>query len=134
MKIPYVIDNQTHRLVEVLRDLLDGHAGKSLDIDTKALAARIRGDLEREPFSEATPRLIEDLTRFLRRDASAVRLYEDGFLHAKCYLFYNDSPVLGWDRFQPVAGIVGSTIWFAPRPAGGRCAPAAGASGSCRSR
>jgi superfamily II DNA or RNA helicase len=155
MKIPYVIDNQTHVLVDVLRELLAAHAGKSLDIATayftvsafgmlhegleglgnfrlllgaephtgeqiglrpsaKALAARMRGDLEREPFSEATLRLIEDFTRFLRRDHVALRLYEDGFLHAKCYLFYNDSFSHGWDRFQPVAGIVGSSNFTAP--------------------
>lgn len=155
MKIPYVIDNQAHRLIDVLRDLLAEHAGKSLDIatayftasafgllkdglamvgnfrmllgaephtaeqiglrpDARALAARIRGDLEREAFSEATLRLIEDLIRFLRKDTVAVRLYEEGFLHAKCYLFYNDSPALGWDRFQPVAGIVGSSNFTAP--------------------
>lgn len=148
MNIPYVIDNQTYRLVDVLSELLAGHAGKSLDVATayftvgafgmlreglgtlgnfrlllgaephtgeqiglrpeaRALAARIRGDIEREPFSEATLRLIEDLIRFLRKDRVAVRLFEEGFLHAKCYLFYNDSPALGWDRFQPVAGIVG---------------------------
>jgi phosphatidylserine/phosphatidylglycerophosphate/cardiolipin synthase-like enzyme len=155
MKIPYVIDNQTHRLVDVLSELLAGHAGKSLDVatayftvgafgmlkdglgtlgnvrmllgaeprsaeqiglrpDARALAARIRGDIEREPFSEATLRLIEDLIRFLRKDKVAVRLYEEGFLHAKCYLFCNYSPALGWDRFQPVAGIVGSSNFTAP--------------------
>jgi hypothetical protein len=51
-------------------------------------------------------RVVEDFIRFLRRDRVGVRLYEEGFLHAKCYLFYNDSPAYGWDRFQPVAGIV----------------------------
>jgi superfamily II DNA or RNA helicase len=154
-KIPYVIDNQTHRLLDVLSELLASHAGKSLDIatayftvsafgmikdgleglgnfrlllgaepqraeqiglrpDAKALAAAIRGDLEREPFSEATLRLVEDFIRFLRRDRVSLRLYEKGFLHAKCYLFYNDSAALGWDRFQPVAGIVGSSNFTAP--------------------
>jgi len=85
-------------LADVLRELLAGHEGKSLDVatayftagafgmlkdglgtlgnfrmllgaeprsaeqiglrpDARALAARIRGDLEREPFSEATLRL-----------------------------------------------------------------------------
>lgn len=34
MKIPCVIDNQTHRLVDVLGRLLAGHAGKSLDVAT----------------------------------------------------------------------------------------------------
>ncbi len=101
VKIPYVIDNQRHRLVDVLKDLLTDHARKSLDIATAyftisafgmlregiealgnfrlllgaepraaeqiglrpevtALAAAIRGDLEREPFAEATLRLVED--------------------------------------------------------------------------
>ncbi len=155
MKIPYVIDNQTYRLADVLRDLLAEHAGKSLDIatayftvaafgmlrndldalgnfrlllgaephtgeqiglrpDARALAARLRGDLEREPFSETTLRLIEDLTRFLKKEQVGVRLYQEGFLHAKCYLFYNDSPAFGWDRFQPVAGIVGSSNFTGP--------------------
>ena len=155
MNIPYVIDNQTHRLADVLRELLAGHAGKSLDIatayftasafatlkdgleglgnfrlllgaephtadqvglrpDARILAAGIRGDLEREPFSEVTVCLIEDLIRFLRRQRVAVRLYEEAFLHAKCYLLYNDSPASGWDRFQPVAGIVGSSNFTAP--------------------
>ena len=146
MKIPYVIDNQTYRLADVLREMLGEHTGKSLDIatayftaaafgmlkdglaalgnfrlllgaepysgeqiglcpDARALAACLRGDLEREPFCEATLRLIEDLTRFLKQERVAVRLYHEGFLHAKCYLFYKDSAAHGWDRFQPWAGM-----------------------------
>lgn len=31
MKIPYVIDNQSHTLAEVLNELLAAHAGSSLD-------------------------------------------------------------------------------------------------------
>jgi hypothetical protein len=34
MKIPYVIDNQTHRLVEVLDALLAEYQGRSLDVAT----------------------------------------------------------------------------------------------------
>ncbi|MGH9426041.1 MAG: helicase-related protein, partial [Terriglobia bacterium] len=34
MKIPYVIDNQTHRLANILNDLLAEHRGRSLDIAT----------------------------------------------------------------------------------------------------
>jgi hypothetical protein len=34
MKIPYVIDNQTHRLADVLSDILGSHFGKSLDVAT----------------------------------------------------------------------------------------------------
>jgi len=34
MFIPYVIDNQAYRLADVLRDLLDKHEGRSLDVAT----------------------------------------------------------------------------------------------------
>lgn len=82
--------------------------------DQTAFLASIRADLEREPFTEETLRLVEDLIRFLRRDNVAVRLCQGRFLHAKCWLFYNDSPRHGWDRFQPVAGIVGSSNFTGP--------------------
>lgn len=155
MRIPYVIDNRTHRLVDVLAAVLREHGGRSLDIasayftvaafdmlrdgletlgnfrlllgaelhageqiglrpDGRTLRARMRGDLEREAFSEPTLRLVEALIRFLRRERVAVRLYEQGFLHAKCYLFYTDAPAAGWDRFQPLAGIVGSSNFTGP--------------------
>lgn len=150
MRIPYVIDNQTHRMADVLNALLADHKGRSLDVatayftiqgfrllqagldglgnfrlllgaeprtgeqvglrpDVKGLAGSIRRDLEGEPFTVETLRLVEGLIRFLRRPSVQVRLYEAGFLHAKCFLFYNDSARHGWDRFQPVAGIVGSS-------------------------
>ena len=32
--IPYVIDNQAHRMAGVLNDILAQHAGKSLDVAT----------------------------------------------------------------------------------------------------
>jgi hypothetical protein len=32
MIIPYVIDNQTHKMADVLNALLKGHGGKCLDI------------------------------------------------------------------------------------------------------
>ena len=38
-----------------------------------------------------------------------VRAYQQGFLHAKSYIFYGDLPVGGADRFQPIAAIVGSS-------------------------
>lgn len=157
MHIPYVIDNQTHRLADVLNALLAEHAGHSLDVATayfnvggyrvlrenleqlgsfrlllgaepktgpevglraderKVLHAALRGDLECEPFTEETLRLVEDLIAFLRRDAVAVRLYEQGFLHAKCYLFYGDlgAQRLLFDRLQPHLGIVGSSNFTA---------------------
>jgi hypothetical protein len=34
IRIPYVIDNQTHRMADILTQLLAGHSGKSLDIAT----------------------------------------------------------------------------------------------------
>jgi len=155
MRIPYVIDNQAHRLADVLKSLLRDHSGRSLDVatayfsisgfrqvqqglsglvnfrlllgaeptrgehvglrpDETAFVASIQGDLEREPFTEETLRLVEDLIRYLRRDNVAVRLCQGHFLHAKCWLFYRDSAKHGWDRFQPVAGIVGSSNFTAP--------------------
>lgn len=155
MKIPYVIDNQTHKLADVLNELLAGHSGKSLDVASAyftvggfdllktglmglgnfrlllgaepksgdqlglkaandAVKGLIRQDLEALPYDENTVRAVEDLIAFLQRDRIAVRRYLDGFLHAKCYLFYNDTPQSGWDRFQPVAGIVGSSNFTLP--------------------
>src|SRR5207237_3679468 len=43
---------------------------------------------------------------FLRQDYVQVRLYTQGFLHAKCYIFYSGG---GFERFIPVAAIVGSS-------------------------
>ena len=34
MKLPYVIDNQTHILADILKGLLTGHKGRSLDVAT----------------------------------------------------------------------------------------------------
>lgn len=35
MKLPYVIDNQTHVLAEILKALLTEHKGRSLDVATE---------------------------------------------------------------------------------------------------
>lgn len=45
-----------------------------------------------------------------------VRLYEKGFLHAKCWLFYSDRPgqQILFDRFRPILAIVGSSNFTAP--------------------
>ena len=147
MYIPYVIDNQSHRMAEVLSEILAGHGGKSLDIATayfnvrgftllqqglqglgsfrlllgdvpqdgeavglRPLAAsRLIQELNAAPFDEATLRAVEDLITFLRRNVVDVRAYQQGFLHAKSYIFYGDLPTGGEDRFQPVAAIVGSS-------------------------
>jgi superfamily II DNA or RNA helicase len=88
-------------------------------------AAYLRHELNAEPFTEATLRLVEELIRFLRRGDVAVRLYlgrdphESGrsyFLHAKCYLFYggrNDQFGV-FDNLHPVVGIVGSSNLTGP--------------------
>ena len=34
MRIPYVIDNQQHRLADILNEVLAEHAGRSLDVAT----------------------------------------------------------------------------------------------------
>ena len=157
MRIPYVIDNQTHKLSDVLNALLAEHVGHSLDVATAyfnvgayrllgqqleqlrsfrlllgfqpiegrdlglrpradRLKAALRGDLDAEPFTEETLRLVEDLIAYLRQDQVAVRLYERGFLHAKCYLFYGGkgAQVTLFDRLLPLVGIVGSSNFTAP--------------------
>jgi superfamily II DNA or RNA helicase len=157
MRIPYVIDNEEHRLADVLNAVLAEHAGRSLDGATayftvggyaqvrERLAALgsfrlllgaepvhgsqiglrpepqlvrglIKRDLDDLPFDEATLRLIEDLIAWLRTERVEVRLHAEGFLHAKCWLFYGDRPgqLSLFDRFRPVAAIVGSSNFTAP--------------------
>lgn len=152
VRIPYVIDNQTHRLADVLNAILAEHAGKALDVATAYFnvqgfrllqqgllglasfrlllgdeptegadvglrpraAAALRGELNAAPYSEELLRAVEDLVAFLRRPYVAVRAFQGGFLHAKAYLLYGDRPSHGWDRFQPVAAIVGSSNFTAP--------------------
>src|SRR5256886_5199131 len=80
------------------------------EIGEKPVKGLIR-DLARENFSETTLRLVEDLVAFLRQEHVQVRLYIRGFLHAKCYLFYSGS---GFERFTPIAAIVGSSNFTRP--------------------
>jgi superfamily II DNA or RNA helicase len=88
-------------------------------------AAYLRHELNAEPFTEATLRLVEELIRFLRRGDVAVRLYlgrdpyESGrsyFLHAKCYLFYGgrSGQTVLFDHLHPIVGIVGSSNFTGP--------------------
>jgi SNF2 family DNA or RNA helicase len=81
-----------------------------------ALKSNLRGDLEGEPYAEETLRLVEDLIAYLRRPDVNVNLYENGFLHAKAYLFYGDkgAQVPLFDRFMPIIGIVGSSNFTGP--------------------
>lgn len=157
MRIPYVIDNEEHRLADVLNEVLAAHDGRSLDVASAYFTvggyAQIRGqlaalgsfrlllgaepthgesvglrpdaglvrglmkrDLDELPFDEATLRLVEDLIAWLREAKVEVRLHAEGFLHAKCWLFYGDRPgqLSLFDRFRPVAAIVGSSNFTAP--------------------
>lgn len=43
MRIPYVIDNETHRLADVLNEMLAGHAERSLDQRWRTEADAARG-------------------------------------------------------------------------------------------
>ncbi len=76
----------------------------------------LQGDLAAEPFSEATLRLVEELIAFLRTDKVQVRLFDEGFLHAKAYLFHRDAvgPHNRGDRLRPFAAIVGSSNFTGP--------------------
>jgi hypothetical protein len=152
MRIPYVIDNQTHRLADILNALLAEHRERSLDVatayftvggfglvkeglfglgslrlllgaeptsgeqiglrpDAATIKGLLRRDLEDLPFDEKTLRLVEDLIAYLRRDTVLVRLHDEGFLHAKCWLFYSDRPgqQMLFDRFRPIVAVVGSS-------------------------
>ena len=145
--IPFVIDNQQHKMSDVLNELLRLHRGRSLDIATAYFnvggwqllregldglgnmrlllgdepeaglelglrevgAKPVRGlirELAGANFNEQTLRLVEDLIAFLRQPHVQVRLYTQGFLHAKCYLFYSGG---GFAHFLPLAAIVGSS-------------------------
>jgi superfamily II DNA or RNA helicase/HKD family nuclease len=157
MLIPFVIENQQHRMADALNELLAQSVGRPLDIatayfaisgyrlikdklhqvgafrlilgaepqagvdvglrpDAEALKKRLQGDLEVEPFNEATLKLVEELIAFLRADKVEVRLYDKGFLHAKAYLFHQDrvGPHNLADRLRPFAAIVGSSNFTGP--------------------
>jgi superfamily II DNA or RNA helicase len=77
----------------------------------RLLKSGFRRDLETEAFAEDTLRLVEDLISFLRQDNVSVRLYQDGFLHAKGYLLYGDKGTQAplFERLLPLIGIVGSS-------------------------
>jgi len=93
--------------LDSFRMLLGAEPESAAEVGLRPLRQRLRGDIDAAPYTEATLRLIESFIRFLRRETVAVRLYQEGFLHAKCYLCFADaSPA---DRFTPVAGVVGSS-------------------------
>jgi SNF2 family DNA or RNA helicase len=94
------------------------HAGEDIGLraDPRRLKARLKGDLEVEPFTAQTLRLVEDLIAFLHADKVKVRLYDRGFLHSKAYLFHQDKigPHNPSDRLRPYAAIVGSSNFTGP--------------------
>jgi len=94
------------------------HAGADVGLrpNAAALKKRLQGDLEAEPFTEATLKLVEELIAFLRADKVEVRLFDHGFLHAKAYLFHQDKvgPHNRADRLRPFAAIVGSSNFTGP--------------------
>lgn len=161
--IPFVIDNNDHRLGSVLNELLSQTEGRPFDVATAyfavsgyrlvkdslhqvgafrlllgsepqsgtdlglrpsaaAIKARLQGDLEAEPFTEQTLRLVEDLIAFLRAEKVEVRLFDQGFLHAKAYLFHQDRVTDDnrADRMRPYAAIVGSSNFTGPGLASNR--------------
>jgi superfamily II DNA or RNA helicase len=84
--------------------------------DPGVIRGLLKNDLQSMAFDEKTLRLVEDLIAYLQRDSVQVRLYEHGFLHAKCWLFYSDRPGQQklFDRFRPVLAIVGSSNFTGP--------------------
>jgi len=102
------------------RLLLGAEPQSGDQVGLRPSATRINGlikqDLEALPFDEKTLRLVEDLIAYLRRESVKIRLYDGGFLHAKCWLFYSDRPGQQqiFDRFKPVLAIVGSSNFTAP--------------------
>src|SRR5713226_7072740 len=92
------------------RLLLGDEPEASLDLGLREIGARpVKGlirELATANFNEQTLRLVEDLIAFLRQEHVQVRLYTQGFLHAKCYLFYSGG---GFAHFSPIAAIVGSS-------------------------
>lgn len=76
----------------------------------------IRRDLEDLPFNEETLKIVEDLISYLQRNLVQVRLYDEEFLHPKCWLFYSDRPgqQMLFDRFRPILALVGSSNFTSP--------------------
>ncbi len=115
---------QTLPAVAGLRLLLGDSPGEGADVGLRPdSAAYLRGELNAEPLSEETQRLVEELVRFLRRHDVEVRLYlghEPGdagrrrFLHAKCYLVYGGKGAQMAGLLNPLVGIVGSSNFTAP--------------------
>ncbi|MBW3539976.1 MAG: helicase [Planctomycetes bacterium] len=86
-------------------------------VPARAAAVRqLAGDVDAEPFTPETLRLVEELIAFLRSEKVEMRLFDKGFLHAKAYLFHQDvvGPQNRHDRLRPFAAIVGSSNFTGP--------------------
>jgi phosphatidylserine/phosphatidylglycerophosphate/cardiolipin synthase-like enzyme len=112
--------------VRHFRLLLGDQPADGVDVGLRPhSAAYLRGELNAEPLSLATQRLVEELVRFLRRESVDVRLYlghdpgqagQRRFLHAKCYLLYGGIGDQGTliTHLNPLIGIVGSSNFTGP--------------------
>lgn len=102
------------------RLLLGAPVREGADVGLRPVREEVRGllraDLAALPYDEATCDAVEDLIAFLERDSVAVRVFEGGFLHAKCYLFFGDEPSgpALFDRFRPLLAVVGSSNMTRP--------------------
>lgn len=111
---------------QLLRDSLAGVGtlrlllGKELEdgpaVGLRASVPSLGGEIAAMPFSEQTLRLVEHLIAFLRQDKVRVRVWADGFLHAKAYIFHQDrvGPANYDDRLRPFAAVVGSSNFTGP--------------------
>ena len=100
--------------VGALRLLLGKEPEAGSDVGLRA--RQVAGELAVLAFDERTLRLVEELIAFLAEDKVRVRAFDDGFLHAKAYLFHRDRVGPGnWDdRLRPFAGVVGSSNFTRP--------------------
>jgi hypothetical protein len=78
------------------------HSGADLGLkpNAEALKKRLQGDLEAEPFNEATLKLVEELIAFLRDDKFQMRLYDKGFLDTPKRTCFTKSRIPEAERFE----------------------------------
>ena len=93
-----------------LRLLLGDEPEGGTDLGLREAGAKpVKGlirELDEASFNEKTLQMIEGLIAFLRQEHVEIRLYTKTFLHAKCYLFYNN---IDATRLAPDTAIVGSS-------------------------
>ncbi|MEX0885881.1 MAG: helicase-related protein [Phycisphaeraceae bacterium] len=100
--------------------LLLGHEpaeGREIGLKpTRAAIERMQREVDALPFDEQTLRLVENLIAHLRAEKVQVRLFDEGFLHAKAYMLFKDrvGPNNLGDRMRPYTAIVGSSNLTGP--------------------